>query len=107
MSIPVNEEYSLYEHFYDLISQIPLGKVATYGDIAKLADCRSARAVGFALNQLPEVSKIPWQRVINSQGKVSTRTNSHGHSIQRIILEQEGIEFVNKKIDLKQYRWEP
>ena len=100
------EEYSLYEHFYDLISQIPKGKVSTYGDIAKMADCRSARAVGFALNQLPEGSEVPWQRVINSQGKVSPRRNSEGHLIQKLILEEEGIEFKDEKVDLSQYRWQ-
>ena len=62
-------EDSLYEHFYELIREIPKGKVSTYGDIAFMADCRSARAVGFALNRLPDNSGIPWQRVINSQGK--------------------------------------
>ena len=99
-------DYSLYEHFYDLISQIPKGKVSTYGDIAKMADCRSARAVGFALNQLPEGSDIPWQRVINSQGKVSPRRNSEGHLIQKLILEEEGIVFKDEKVDLNKYRWQ-
>ncbi|MCM8542800.1 MAG: MGMT family protein [Lentisphaeraceae bacterium] len=101
------KEYSLYEHFYDLISQIPKGKVSTYGDIAKMADCRSARAVGFALNQLPEGSDIPWQRVINSQGKVSTRTNSEGHCLQQQLLEEEGIQFIDDKVNLSKYRWQP
>ena len=100
------KEYSLYEHFYELISEIPRGKVATYDDIAQWADCRSARAVGFALNQLPEGTDIPWQRVINSQGKVSTRTNSEGHSLQQSLLEEEGISFFNGKVDLAQYRWQ-
>jgi methylated-DNA-protein-cysteine methyltransferase-like protein len=100
------KEYSLYEHFYDLIRQIPKGKVSTYGDIANMADCRSARAVGFALNQLHEGSDVPWQRVINRQGKVSLRTNSEGHCVQQIILEEEGIKFENDKIDLSIYRWE-
>jgi len=101
------EEYSLYEHFYDLISQVPKGKVTTYGDIAKMADCKSARAVGFALNQLPEGSDIPWQRVINSQGKVSPRRNNEGHLVQQLILEEEGVIFKDEKVDLKQYRWKP
>ena len=99
------KEYSLYEHFYALIREIPKGKVATYGDIAFMADCRSARAVGFALNQLPENSNVPWQRVINSQGRVSQRRNSEGHLIQKILLEEEGIVFVNDKIDLEKYRF--
>lgn len=98
-------EYSLYEHFYDLIRQIPKGKVATYGDIARMAECRSARAVGFALNQLPDNSDVPWQRVINSQGKVSPRRNSEGHLIQKIILEEEGVVFEKSVVDLKKYRW--
>ena len=99
------EEYSLYEHFYELISQIPKGKVSTYGDIAKMAGCKSARAVGFALNQLPEGSPVPWQRVINSQGKVSPRRNSDGHLIQQVILEEEGLIFKRGKVDLLRYRW--
>ena len=101
----MEEEYSLYEHFYELVSQIPMGKVVTFGDIAKMADCRSARAVGFALNQLPEGSGVPWQRVINSQGEVSKRSNSEGHCLQEELLEEEGIEFMNGKIDLNKYRW--
>ena len=100
------EEYKLYQHFYDLVNQIPKGEVATYGDIAKMADCRSARAVGFALNQLPEGSKIPWQRVINSQGKVSPRRNCEGHLVQQLILEEEGVVFENGKVNLKTFRWE-
>ena len=100
------KEYSLYEHFYDLIRQIPKGKISTYGDIAKMADCRSARAVGFALNQLPENTDVPWQRVINSQGKVSPRTNSEGHLVQKILLEEEGIEFNGDKVNLNICRWD-
>ena len=71
-----------------------------------MADCRSARAVGFALNQLPEGSDIPWQRVINSQGKVSPRRNSEGHLVQQLILEEEGIVFKDEKVDLNKYRWQ-
>jgi methylated-DNA-protein-cysteine methyltransferase-like protein len=101
----MNED-SLFEYFYDLIIQVPKGKVATYGDIAKMADCRSARAVGFALRRLPEGSEVPWQRIINSQGKISTRVNGDGDLIQQILLEEEGIEFKNGKVDLKKYRWQ-
>ena len=75
-------------------------------DIAKMADCRSARAVGFALNRLPEGSDIPWQRIINSQGGISTRVDGYGDSVQKVILEKEGIEFINDKVNLKKYRWQ-
>ncbi len=102
----MNDKYSLFEHFYDIINQIPLGKVSTYGDIARMADCRSARAVGFALNQLPEGSPVPWQRVINSQGKISTRRNCNGDLVQKELLEEEGIEFNKNSVDLKRYRWQ-
>ena len=103
----MEEEYSLYEHFYELVSQIPKGKVATYGDIAKLADCRSARAVGFALNQLPEGSAIPWQRVINSQGRISIVNREYNAQIQADLLRSEGVEVSEDlKVNLDHYLWE-
>ena len=95
---------SLFEHFYELIQQIPKGKVATYGDIARMADCKSARAVGFALNQLPENSGIPWQRVVNSKGEISLK--DFAKNTQQILLEEEGVVFNNNKIDLKTFRWD-
>jgi methylated-DNA-protein-cysteine methyltransferase-like protein len=103
---------NFYQEVYELVAQIPYGKVMTYGQIADiLGRPTAARAVGYALHQLPPGSKIPWQRVINAQGRISPRGASdilHEPLLQRTLLEQEGVQFdSNGKIDLKRYLWEP
>ncbi len=98
---------------WEIARQIPAGRVATYGQIAGLIpppggmDPKSylafgARWVGGAMAACPD--DVPWQRVINAQGKISQRP---GAEKQRELLEQEGVEFDEReRIDLKQYRWE-
>jgi methylated-DNA-protein-cysteine methyltransferase-like protein len=96
-----------YRRIYQAVKQIPPGRVATYGQIAAIAGYhRQARMVGYALHSIPEGWDIPWHRVINSQGKISL-SNSGWGKLQRILLEQEGIEFSSKgNISLVKYRWE-
>ena len=100
-----------YERVWQLVRQVPRGKVATYGQIALMlpapngADLETYKAygprwVGGAMAACPE--DVPWQRVINSQGKISKRP---GPEKQRQLLEAEGIEFVKDKVDLKKYGW--
>lgn len=98
-----------YQRFYEIIRQIPAGKVATYGQIATLAGLPgSARQVGYALNALPEELDIPWQRVINAKGQISPRANPVFEQIQRQILESEGIHFDPKgRVALQKYQWKP
>ena len=97
---------SSYTRIYEWVSRVPEGKVATYGQIAGLAGRCSARQVGYAMAALPGDSGIPWHRVINSQGRISLRTGSEGHRLQRILLEAEGIVFsADDRIDLVEYRW--
>jgi methylated-DNA-protein-cysteine methyltransferase-like protein len=98
-----------YQRFYQIIEQIPEGKVATYGQIATLAGFPGqARQVGYALNALPDGLDLPWQRVINAKGEISSRANPIYEQIQQQILEAEGIRFDPKgRIDLKQYQWKP
>jgi len=103
---------NFYQQVYGLVAQIPYGRVMTYGQIAViLGKATAARAVGYALHNLPPGSDVPWQRVINAQGKISARGASdflHGPPLQQILLEQEGISFSRQgKIDLQQYLWEP
>jgi methylated-DNA-protein-cysteine methyltransferase-like protein len=103
---------NFYQQVYALVVQIPYGRVMTYGQIAVLlGKPAAARAVGYALHQLPPKSDIPWQRVINSQGKISPRGASdilHEPELQRTLLEQEGIPFDSSgRIDLTHYLWEP
>lgn len=95
-----------YASIYDWVRRVPEGKVATYGQIARLAGKCSARQVGYAMAALQDGAGVPWHRIINSQGKISLRTGSEGHRLQRILLEAEGIVFSgNDEIDLRQYRW--
>lgn len=105
-----NSTISIQHEIYQVVALIPRGKVATYGQIAALAGFpRHARLVGYALNrQLAPDSELPWHRVINAQGRLSLhKLDMNAENLQRFKLEQEGIQFVNDRIDLKQYRWQP
>jgi len=78
----------------------------TYGQIGQLVGC-TARTVGFAMAALRGESCLPWQRVINSQGKVSPRTDGEGNLLQRDLLESEGVHFDRSgRVDLDLYRWQ-
>ncbi len=103
----LNSATPLYSHIYALVSRIPPGRVITYGSIARQVGC-TARTVGFAMAALPAGHDVPWQRVINSQGKVSLRRNGDGDLIQRQLLEAEGVLFDPQgRVDLVRYGWEP
>ncbi len=91
-----------FERVYTLVRQIPQGKVASYGQIARwLGWPRGARTVGWALRAL-ETDDVPWQRVVNAQGRVSLT----GDTTQQRLLEAEGVVFdTTGRIDLKVYGW--
>ncbi len=88
-----------------LVCAVPAGKVATYGQIALLAgNPRAARQVGGVLHGLRE-SEVPWQRIINAQGGISTYKVGAGE-LQRALLESEGVTFDGEgRCDLERYRW--
>jgi methylated-DNA-protein-cysteine methyltransferase-like protein len=94
---------------YRLVRRVPRGKVVTYGQVAAiLGQPRAARAVGQALRQLPRPLQhvVPWQRVINSAGRISYRGDVFRPDRQRQLLEAEGIPFNrNGVVDLKSVRW--
>ncbi|MCH7309445.1 MGMT family protein [Acinetobacter sp. NIPH 1852] len=100
-------DHELHRQILEVIALIPNGKVASYGQIAKLAGLpKHARLVGYVLKHLDKDSKIPWHRVINAQGKISVlRINDKGENIQQSLLEQEGVYFLNGKVNLKVYGW--
>ena len=101
------EPSKLYDSIYDLVRMIPAGKVATYGQIAAIIGKCTARQAGYAMAAPPHDQGIPWQRVINSQGKVSPRIGGDGASVQRIILEKEGVIFSSSgKVNFKVVGWE-
>ena len=96
-----------FQRVYEIVARVPRGKVVTYGQIAAaLGDPRQARTVGWAMRSTPEWLDIPWHRVVNSSGGISTRHASGGLNIQRRLLEDEGIVFKEDgRLDLEKYRW--
>jgi len=95
-----------YQRIYMVVNQIPSGKVATYGQIAAIVGNCTARMVGYALAALPAGNDVPWQRVINAQGKVSLRADGGG-SRQQDFLEAEEVHFnTNSRVSFKEYRWQ-
>ncbi len=95
----------LYEKIYTVIRKIPRGKVATYGQIARLAGMGShARLVGYSLHALTPEKRVPWHRVVGAGGKISL--GGEGYKTQRKILESEGVEFNGKgNIPLARFGW--
>ncbi|MBS0540038.1 MAG: MGMT family protein [Proteobacteria bacterium] len=91
-----------------VVSRIPKGWVATYGQVAAMAGMtRRARLVGRVLQHLDSKTRIPWHRVVNAKGEVSFSLSRNGGDIlQRRLLEKEGIEFDDKgRLDLERCRW--
>ena len=96
----------IYLRIYLVVRQIPRGRVATYGQIAAIVGVSTPRMVGYALASLPAGSNVPWQRVINAQGKISLRADSGENNLQRQLLEEEGIHFdAHNRVDFRCFRW--
>ncbi|MCL6458970.1 MAG: MGMT family protein [Gorillibacterium sp.] len=96
------------ENVIRIIHAIPKGRVMTYGQVASLAGSpRAARQVVRILHSMSQKHKLPWHRVVNAAGVVTIR-DQEGREMQRIFLEEEGIEFYpNSSIDLKVYQFHP
>ena len=97
------------ERIYALIRRIPAGRVTTYGQIAYLEGTATARMVGAALRDLGiKQESVPWQRVINSAGKISKRGDGQmAENKQRVLLEEEGVEFSDAgKVDFREFGWD-
>ncbi len=91
---------------YAVVRKIPKGKVATYGQIARIVGRCTARMVGYALAAIPFGTDVPWQRVINCKGEISARSRGDGSLRQRKALEREGVRFDRKgRVDLLKVRW--
>ncbi len=100
-------EAPLYERIYAIVRQIPEGRVATYGQVATIVGGCSARMVGYAMAALKsgDHPDVPWQRVINRQGKISIH-DPFGKYHQRQLLEGEGVYFNSRdQIDFKEFGW--
>lgn len=96
------------EKIWQVVHQIPEGRVASYGLVAKLAGLPGyARYVGYTLKNLPIGTKLPWYRVVNSKGSISFREGTERYGLQKSLLEKEGISFSNGKLQMKKYEWMP
>ena len=99
-----------YPRIYAVVSRIPRGRVATYGQVARLAGMPGqARLVGYALAALPDRSTLAWHRVVNAKGEVSKRRDgSPMDRLQRLRLRRERVAFDNRgRIALDRFRWRP
>lgn len=105
----ISESYTLVtdsptRRIYEAVKKIPKGKVATYGQIAALAgNPRMSRAVGNALHKNPDPDSIPCYRVVSSKGELADEFAFGGKNIQKNLLEADGIEVKNGRVDLKKY----
>ncbi len=99
---------SFTEMIKAVLKKIPRGRVATYGQIARLAgNPRAARQVVRVLNSSAEKDNLPWFRVINSRGGISLK-RGQGYELQKALLENEGIVFgIGEIVDLKKFQWKP
>jgi methylated-DNA-protein-cysteine methyltransferase-like protein len=95
-----------YRRIYRVVGRIPVGRVATYGLIARLAGRPgAARTVGWALSALPDESDVPWWRVLNASGRISLAANHHG-AVQRALLLREGVSFTHGgSVNLGAFGW--
>lgn len=101
----IKREKTVYERIYNAVLSIPRGKVATYGQIAVMAGNKGyARAVGNALHKNPAPGIIPCHRVVNSKGMLAPSFAFGGINVQQQLLEKEGVEVINGKVDLKKYQ---
>lgn len=97
-----------YDEIQRIVSLIPRGRVATYGQIAELARIPGqARRVGYALSALPQGSPVPWHRVVNAKGEISLRSHRGADALQRKLLQGEGVTFEKGRLSLARYQWRP
>ena len=95
-----------FNRIYDVVKQIPYGKVATYGQVATLAGNKKwSRVVGYALHVNPDPKNIPCYRVVNRFGDVSKAFAFGGENKQIELLEAEGIKVIDGRVDMKKYQW--
>ncbi|MBM7552166.1 MGMT family protein [Thalassobacillus pellis] len=91
----------------DIIAAIPEGRVMTYGQVAKLAGSpRGARQVVRVLHTMSRKHQLPWHRVINAKGEIAIKDSEASHE-QCLLLENEGLEVLGNKVDLKAYQYHP
>lgn len=97
---------SSYDRVYAVVRRVPRGRVATYGQVARLAGLvNGARQAGYALHALRPHTAVPWHRVLNAAGRISLGDVA-GSVTQRLLLEREGVRFdAAGRVDLSRFQW--
>jgi len=108
MTTKSSENDNFFERVYEIVRQIPEGKVTSYGAIAKaLGTARSARMVGWAMNSSHN-KDVPAHRVVNRIGMLSGKQHFEGTNLMQQLLENEGIEIVdNQIVHFEKHFWQP
>ncbi len=103
------EEKNFFERVYEVVRQIPKGKVTSYGAIAKsIGAAKSARMVGYAMNSAKGLDDVPAHRVVNRNGLLTGRSHFGDHSAMQQMLAAEGIKVEENKIqDFEKHFWDP
>ena len=98
-----------FERVYEQVRRVPAGSVCTYGTIAELAGYpKASREVGFAMSRVQRGWNLPCHRVVNAKGTLAPTYAFGGHRVQRQLLEDEGVTFVDDEtIDMARHRWPP
>ena len=95
-----------HEQVFSIVEKIPFGKVASYGQIAKmLGKPRGAREVGWAMRHCPE--GLPWHRVVRTDGTVACPGNSDIGGMRQALLMEEGVLTADGRIDMAAFQWVP
>lgn len=102
-----SEKSIIAQMILTVVLAIPFGRVASYGQVAKMAGLpRHARLVGRLLSQLDQHTTVPWHRVINAQGQISLcKETEQGENIQQKKLLEEGVVVLNGRVNMKKFTW--
>lgn len=104
-----NDTYNFFERVYEVVKQVPFGRVTTYGAIAKfLGAAKSSRMVGWAMNASHNNMEVPAHRVVNRIGVLTGKHHFSGTNLMQQLLESEGVEVnEDKVINFKEKFWDP
>ncbi|MGP4844987.1 MGMT family protein [Marinobacter sp. 1Y8] len=106
---PNSDEHITREQIiWQVVCSIPVGRVASYGQIAALSGLAGlARFVGRTMSQLPENSDVPWHRVLRSDGRLAFPPESERFGKQQLLLLEEGVDIRNGRVSLGRFGWKP
>ncbi len=100
---------NFFDRVYDVVKQIPYGRVTNYGSIAKyLGSAKSSRAVGYAMNASHNIADVPAHRVVNKVGLLTGKHHFFGSNLMKDLLESEGIEIIDNQVSqFDSLYWDP